>query len=58
MTVIAGLAASDNDFPKLLTRMKNACGAGGTIEGDVLEIQGDQREKLKPLLGEMGYRVR
>lgn len=58
VTVVAGLAAADNDFPKLLTRMKNVCGAGGTFEGDELEIQGDQREKLKQLLGEMGYKVR
>lgn len=58
VTVIRGLAAADNDFARLLTRMKDYCGAGGTFEGDVLEIQGDQQEKLRRLLEELGYKVR
>ena len=58
VTVIGGLSAADNDLASLLTQLKNSCGAGGTIEGDELEIQGDQRDKLLKKLGEMGYRVR
>ena len=58
VTVIRGLAAANNDLPSLLTKLKDSCGAGGTIEGDELEIQGDQRDKLLKKLGEIGYRVR
>lgn len=58
VTVVRGLAASDNDLPKLLTQLKDYCGAGGTIDADELEIQGDQLEKVKRKLGELGYRVR
>lgn len=58
VTVVRGLAAADNDLPALLARLKSACGAGGTIDGDVIEIQGDHLTRLKTLLGEAGYRVR
>lgn len=58
VTLIAGLAASDNDLPALLTRLKNRCGAGGTSAGDLLEIQGDHRDLVKQILQEMGYKVR
>ena len=58
VTVIRGLFASENDFPALLTQLKNYCGAGGTIEADTLEIQGDQSERVKKKLGELGYKIR
>ena len=57
VTVVKGLAAADNDLPALLKRLKNHCGAGGTMSGDDLEIQGDHLERLRKLLGEIGYRV-
>lgn len=58
VTIVRGLAAADNDLPGLLTQLKNFCGAGGTVDADELEIQGDQLEKVKRKLGELGYRVR
>jgi translation initiation factor 1 len=57
VTVIRGLSAEANDLPALLTRLKNACGAGGAIEEDALEIQGDQLNRLQTILGEIGYKV-
>ena len=58
VTVIRGLAAGANDLPALLARLKNACGAGGTLDGETLEVQGDHVERLRKLLGEIGYKVR
>lgn len=58
VTVVSGLAAAANDLPALLTRLKGACGAGGTLDGEALEIQGDHRDRLRTILGEIGYRVR
>jgi translation initiation factor 1 len=58
VTVISGLAADGNDLLALLKRLKNQCGAGGTLEGDTLEIQGDHLDRLRTLLGESGYNVR
>src|SRR5437764_767049 len=55
VTVIRGLTASGNDLPALLGRLKDRCGAGGVLEGDTLEIQGNQIDRLHTLLGEIGY---
>jgi len=58
VTVVRGLAAEDNDLPALLTRLKTACGAGGAVKDDLLEVQGNHLERLRGLLEEIGYRVR
>ncbi len=58
MTVIRGLSAADSDLPALLTRLKNACGAGGTITEDVLEVQGAHLDRVRSELQKIGYRVR
>ncbi len=58
VTLVRGLAAADNDLPALLTQLKNICGAGGTINGDELEIQGDQLDRLRTALIGLGYQVR
>lgn len=58
MTVVRGLSAADNDLPALLTQLKSACGAGGTIDGDTLEIQGEHLDRLRTLLAGLGYKVR
>jgi translation initiation factor 1 len=58
VTVVRGLTANGNDFPGLLTRLKAQCGAGGTLDGDNLEIQGEHTDRIRLLLAEIGYRVR
>ncbi len=56
-TVIRGLKAEANDLPALLTQLKTTCGAGGTIDGDVLEIQGDHADRVAKLLAKLGYKL-
>lgn len=58
VTVVRGLAAGDNDLPALVTHLKNACGAGGSLQGEALEVQGDQRERVARELLALGYRVK
>jgi len=58
VTVIRGLSARANDLPVLLAQLKNQCGAGGTLDGDTLELQGNHVERLRTLLGDAGYTVR
>ena len=58
VTLVQGLPATDNDLSGLLTQLKNACGAGGTLDGDCIEIQGDQSERVKKILAQLGYKVR
>ena len=60
VTVVQGLTAEANDLPELLTRLKNACGAGGTVraEEDEVEIQGDHAKRVREALAAIGYRVK
>ena len=58
VTVVRGLPADGNDLPALLATLKNACGAGGAVKEETLEIQGNHLERIRGLLAEMGYRVR
>lgn len=58
VTVLRGLAAEGNDLPELLRQLKSACGTGGTLKDDVIELQGDHVKRATTILGEIGYRVR
>jgi translation initiation factor 1 len=57
VTVVHGLTATANDLPGLLAHMKSSCGAGGTTEGDTVEIQGDHVTRVRELLARIGYRL-
>ena len=58
VTVVRGLPAQDNDLAQLLSRLKTACGAGGTLKDDELEIQGRQLDRVRETLRQIGYRVK
>ena len=58
VTVIRGLSAGENDLPELLKNLKNECGAGGCVEGDTVEVQGDHRPRVEKALQKIGYRTK
>jgi len=58
VTVVRGLPEEGNDLPALLAQLKTACGAGGTLKDELLEIQGNHLERVRELLRTIGYRVR
>lgn len=58
VTIVRGLSPQETDFTALLGKLKQTCGAGGTIAEETLEIQGDHLSRVKNLLAEMGYKVR
>ena len=58
MTVVRGLSSADNNLPTLLATLKSACGAGGTLDGDDLLIQGKQLDRVRETLRQMGFKVR
>lgn len=58
VTAITGLPGGERALDDLLKLLKQHCGAGGTREGDVLEIQGDHRERVRAKLEALGHRVK
>ena len=57
VTVIAGLDPESNDLSELATRLKAACGAGGTVKDGQIEIQGDHLRAAKHALQAIGYKT-
>lgn len=58
VTVVRGLPAIGNDLEGLLSKLKSQCGAGGTVKDETLEIQGDHLDRVRTLLGALGFRVK
>ena len=58
VTVITGVALDREGLAKLATELKHKCGAGGTVKGSVIEIQGDQRNLIVEELKRRGYVVK
>ncbi|MBL4885858.1 MAG: translation initiation factor [Planctomycetaceae bacterium] len=57
VTVVRGLASSENDLSALLLRLKTVCGAGGTLKEDCIEIQGSHLDRVGETLKKTGYRI-
>ena len=58
VTVVAGLPRNQAFLASLAAELKRACGTGGTAADGAVEIQGDQRERLRPLFVAKGWSVR
>jgi len=58
ITTVRGLRDEGTHLADVLTLLKSTCGAGGTLQEDVVEIQGDQRERIAAALTAKKYRVR
>lgn len=58
VTLVRGLPLSDAELEQLARRLKAHCGVGGTLKDGLIELQGDQRERVRPLLEKAGYVVR
>ena len=58
VTVITGVPLAGDELEALATRLKKRCGSGGTVDGAVIEIQGDHRDLLVGELGRLGYTVK
>jgi translation initiation factor 1 len=55
VTVVKGLELSVDDLRRLARELKQACGSGGTIKQDTIEIQGDHRDRVVEELARRGY---
>ncbi len=55
VTVISGLCIEILEVKRLLKILKSHCSTGGTIKGDLIELQGDQVKLALEVLIKNGY---
>ena len=55
-TIVEKLELPPAERERWLKELKQALGCGGAVEGDTLVLQGDLRERVKPLLERRGVR--
>lgn len=58
VTLVKNLVLSADDLKTLAKKLKHECGTGGTIKDGVIEIQGEQREKIAGILRKLGYKLK
>lgn len=58
VTLLKNLILSEEDMKQLAKRLKQICSSGGTIKENIIEIQGEHREKIREELKKMGYKVK
>ena len=58
VTLVKNLALSVDDLKVLAKKLKQECGTGGTVKDGVIEIQGEQRQKIADVLQKLGYKVK
>jgi protein-tyrosine phosphatase len=58
VTTISDVPLDEAGLLELAATLRQRCGTGGTVKAGVIEIQGDQRDRLATVLEELGYRVK
>ncbi|OQY18977.1 MAG: translation initiation factor [Desulfobacteraceae bacterium 4572_35.1] len=58
VTVITGIPMTQTELKVYAKDLKKRCGSGGTIKDGIVEIQGDQRSELMPVLMQQGWVVK
>lgn len=58
VTVVTGIPLEGLALKFLAKEIKEKCGTGGTVKGDTIEIQGDNRDTVVSFLSEKGYTIK
>lgn len=58
VTVVYGLPANAGFLKDLANDLKRACGTGGAVREDGVELQGDLRERVRELLAARNFTVK
>ena len=58
VTVVYDLPDNAAFLKELASELKKACGTGGSVADNTVEIQGDQRERIRDVLLKKGWTVR
>ena len=54
ITLVIGLS-NDVDMKEIARSLKSELACGGTVKNGVIELQGEHRKKVKPILIRMGF---
>ncbi len=54
-TMVDGINKKDIDLKELCTTLKTKCACGGTVKDGRIELQGNQKARVKRILVGMGY---
>jgi translation initiation factor 1 len=58
VTVVYDLPRNDAFLKTLSQELKKACGTGGAVFDDTIELQGDMRDRVRDALTKKGYVVK
>jgi translation initiation factor 1 len=58
VTTVSDLPLDKAELLELAGMLKQRCGTGRTVKAGIIEIQGDQRDRLAAVLEGIGYRVK
>lgn len=58
VTVVYDLPRNSAFLKELSQELKRTCGTGGAVSDNTVELQGDQRERIRPVLLKKGWTVK
>jgi translation initiation factor 1 len=58
VTVAEGFTRHLSDLETIAKRLKQSCGTGGTVRWGIIELQGDHRDRIRPVLQQEGFEVK
>lgn len=58
VTTISGLLLADAALKELASTLKRLCGTGGSVKNGVIEIQGDNADKIVDALEKQGHKAK
>jgi translation initiation factor 1 len=56
VTLVSGVPGAPAEVAALARDLRAACGSGGTVREDTIELQGDHRDKIEAALAARGLR--
>jgi translation initiation factor 1 len=56
VTLVSGVPGPPGDVEALARELRASCGTGGTVREDMIELQGDHRDRVEAALAKRGLR--